>query len=71
MLPDEIAKVQKYLRTKFSNNQIMIKPPAKPDSPVEIYIGDEFIAVLYRDEDEGEVSFAVHMSILEIDLTDP
>lgn len=68
MRPDEIAKVQQYLRKVFSNNRITIKPPAKPNAPVEIYLGEEFIAVLHRDEDEGEVSYAVAMTILDIDL---
>ena len=31
-------------------------------------IGDEFIGVLHRDEDEGEVSYSVNMTILEEDL---
>lgn len=64
----EIARVQAYLRQAFSNNQIRIKPPEKPTAPVEMYIGEEFVAVLYRDDDEGEISYALNMSILEEDL---
>ena len=70
MKPDEIAKVQAYLRKTFSNNQIVIIPPKKPTAPVEINIGEEFIATLDREEDEGEVSFTLTMSILDIDLED-
>lgn len=68
MRPDEIAGVQQFLRKTFSNNRITIKPPKKPTAPVEVYIGEEFIGVLHRDEDEGEVSYAFHMTILDIDL---
>lgn len=68
MKPNEIARVQDYLRRTFSNNQITIKPPARPTIPVEVYIGDEFIATLDRDEDEGEVSYTLTMSILDMDL---
>lgn len=64
----EIARVQEYLRTSLSNNRIVIKPPAKETAPVEVYIDDEFIGVLYRDEDEGEVSYTLTMSILSEDL---
>jgi len=64
----EIARVQEYLRTSLSNNRIVIKPPVKETAPVEVYINDEFIGVLYRDEDEGEVSYTLTMSILEDDL---
>lgn len=64
----EIARVQDYLRKTLANNRITIKPPAKPDAPVEVYVGEEFIGSLYRDEDEGEVSYTLTMSILEEDL---
>jgi len=64
----EIARVQDYLRNSLSNNRIVIKPPVKPDAPVEVYIAEEFVGVLYKDEDEGEVSYSFMMSILEIDL---
>lgn len=64
----EIARVQEYLRKTLSNNQITIIPPAKVGAPVEVFVGDEFIASLYRDEDEGEVSYTLTMSILAEDL---
>ena len=64
----EIARVQEYLRKSLSNNRIVVKPPAKESAPVEVYIGDEFIGVLYKDEDEGEVSYSLTMTILEMDL---
>jgi hypothetical protein len=35
---------------------------------VEVYLGDEFIGTLFRDEDEGEVSYAFSMAILDFDL---
>ena len=34
----------------------------------EVYIGSEFIGTLYRDEDEGELSYDFNMSIIDIDL---
>lgn len=64
----EIARVQDYLRKTLSNNRIVIVPPAKVGAPVEVYVGEEFIGSLYRDEDEGEVSYTLTMSILEEDL---
>jgi hypothetical protein len=33
-----------------------------------VTVAGEFIGVLYRDEDEGEVSFSLNISILEEDL---
>jgi len=64
----EIARVQEYLRKSLSNNRIVITPPPKPDAPIEVYIAEEFVGVLYKDEDEGEVSYTLMMTILEMDL---
>ena len=68
MTPNEIARVEAYLRATFANPKIKITPPPKRNAPVEVMIGDEFIGVLHRDEDEGEVSYALNISILEEDL---
>lgn len=68
MKPNEIARVQDYLRKTFANDRIAIDVPARRGAPVEVRIGDEFIGVLHRDEDEGEVSYALHITILEMDL---
>ena len=68
MTPNEIARVQAYLRKTFANNQIVVSPPIRNGAPVEMKIGEEFIGVLHRDEDEGEVSYSLQISILEEDL---
>jgi hypothetical protein len=33
-----------------------------------VCVGDEFLGVLHRDEDDGEISWALHLTILEEDL---
>ena len=38
------------------------------DGSVEVYLGEEFIGVIYKDEEEGDISYDFNMSILEIDL---
>lgn len=68
MKRSEIARVQEYLRRTFGNKTINVMPPKKAGQPVEVYCGEEFIGVLHRDEEEGEVSFDLHMTILDIDL---
>jgi hypothetical protein len=68
MNPSEIARVEAYLRATFGNDRIRIAPPKKAKAPIEVTIGEEFIGVLHRDEDEGEVSYALNISILEEDL---
>lgn len=68
MTLNEISRVQQYLRRTFDNNRIRIIPPPKPNAAVEVNIGDEFIGVLYRDDEDGEISFTLNISILEEDL---
>jgi len=64
----EITRLQKYLRDTFRLDAIHIRRRSNKDDSAEVYIGDEFIGVVFRDEDEGELSYAFQMAILDIDL---
>ena len=68
MTPNEIARVQDYLRRTFANERIAIDAPAKRNAPVEVRIGDEFIGVLHRDDEDGDVSWSLVITILDEDL---
>ncbi len=68
MTPPEIARVEAYLQTTFGNTKIRIAPPKKRGGPIEVSVAGEFIGVLHRDDDEGEVSYSLNISILEEDL---
>lgn len=68
MTPNEIAKLQSYLRKLFGNEKIRIAAPVKRGAPVEFFVGQEFVGVVHRDEEDGEVSYALQISILEEDL---
>ena len=66
--PEEIAKLTKFLRTKFELPSISVrKRPQKSDS-AEVYIGEEFVGVIFRDEEDGELSYNFSMAILDFDL---
>ncbi len=68
MKPDEIAKLTKFLRGKFDLASITVrKRPQKSDS-AEVYVGEEFIGIIFRDEEDGELSYNFSMAILDIDL---
>lgn len=68
MKRSELLRVEKYLRGKFGNNAISLKE--QKDGSCEVLIAEEFIGVLYRDEEDDELSYAFHMAILEMDLDD-
>ncbi|MBL8641385.1 MAG: DUF3126 family protein [Alphaproteobacteria bacterium] len=63
----EISKIQNYLQKKFGNPGITLRDRKVEDS-LEVLINGEFIAVIYKDEDEGETSYDLNMSILDIDV---
>lgn len=64
----EINKLQDYLRRKFGNQTIKLQPNMRRKEMVEVMIGDEQIGTLYKDVDEGETSYTVTISILDVDL---
>ena len=64
----EIKQVQDYLRRLFDNDNIGIVKPRTSHNSIEISIAGEFVGTIFRDEDEGEVSYAVNMTILAEDL---
>ena len=67
MGPEEINRLQAYLRRKF-NDKVRVVPQQKKDDSVEVYLGDEFVAVIYKDVDEGEIAYQFQMTILSEDL---
>lgn len=64
----EIARLQQYLQGKFSVPNLTVRGRANKDDSAEVYLGDEFIGVIFRDDEEGDVSYDFNMAILEIDL---
>ena len=67
---EEALTVQKHLRMRFNNDKLELRKRPQSDGSSEVYIGSEFIAVLYREEIEDDHSYHIAMSILDIDLED-
>ena len=68
MNPQEIVRVQTYLRKVFGTKTLSVRARPKKDDSAEVFVGDEFIGILFREEEEGELSYQFQMAILEIDL---
>ena len=64
----ELQKVEGYLRKLFKNQDIALKEPFSEDAPAEMSVGGEFLAVIYKNEDEQELSYDLNMSILQEDV---
>ncbi|MCZ7661081.1 MAG: DUF3126 family protein [Xanthobacteraceae bacterium] len=64
----EIKKLDAYLKKLFSNPKIRVVPRPKKDDSAEVYIGEEFIGVLFVDDEDEDRSYNFQMAILEGDL---
>ena len=64
----EIIKLQKFLQQKFGNRAIDVRPRNKQNDSVEVYLGEEFLGIIFKDDDDGELSYNFSMAILDIDL---
>jgi Protein of unknown function (DUF3126) len=66
--PDELAKLTAYFRKTFNNPTLVVKArPQKKDSG-EVYAGEDFLGIVFRDEEDGELSYNFSMAILDFDL---
>jgi hypothetical protein len=64
----EIRKLDAYLKRLFGNARIRVVPRPKKEDSAEVYIGEEFIGVLFVDDEDDERSYNFQMAILGGDL---
>ena len=65
---EELKKVEVYLRRLFANYTIRVKARPRKDDSAEVFLGEEFIGVIYRDDEDEELSYNFSMAILDVDL---
>ena len=68
MTRDEILKLEHYLKKVFRLPQIQVRQRPRKDNSAEVFVDEEFIGVIFRDDDEGEVAYQFQMAILDYDL---
>jgi len=64
----EIERIQAYLREKFGVGDLSVRGRPKKDDSAEVYLGEEFIGVLFRDDEDGDLCYQFNMAILDEDL---
>lgn len=67
MSPEETQRVSEYLKEKLNPN-LRVEARDKTTDSLEVYLGTEFIALLFKIEEEGETSYQFQMTILKEDL---
>ena len=65
---DQLKRLDAYLKRKFDNEAIRVVPRAKKRDSLEAYLGDEFIGVLFVDDEKGHRRYILEMPILDMDL---
>ena len=64
----EVRKLDAYLKRVFGNPKIRVVPRPKKEDSAEVYIGEEFIGVMFVDDEDEERSYNFQMAILGADL---
>jgi hypothetical protein len=64
-----LKALEAYLQRKFDSDRIRVVARVRKTDSAEVYIGEEYIGVLFFDEKEQGSAF-FEMAILELDLQD-
>ena len=70
MSPAEIKSLEKYLRKTFDLEAIEVRKRTKKQDSVEVFVKEEFVGVIYKDDEDNEISYQFQMAILADDLND-
>jgi hypothetical protein len=68
MTRSEIERLQAFLRTLFGSERIKIVPPQRQGLSIELVVNGETIGTVHQDVDDGEMSYSIHLTVLEEDL---
>lgn len=68
MTPEEIKALETYLRKKFNLDAIEVRKRHKKQDSVEVFVKEEFVGVIYKDDEDNEITYQFQMAILEDDL---
>ena len=68
--PQEMVRVQAYLRKVFGAKTLSVRARPKVKDSAEVYVGEDFIGTITVDNEDGELCYQFQMAILELDLED-
>jgi len=66
----EIKKISDYFNKQFKSKNFSLKIDKNNKDSAEVYYNDEFLGLIYKDDEDGEVAYQFHMTILDEDLLD-
>ena len=66
----DLKQLDAYLKRKFDTERIRVVPRTRKKDSAEVYVGDEYIGVLFFDEKDARSSY-FEIPILALDLDEP
>jgi Protein of unknown function (DUF3126) len=63
-----VPALNAYLRRMFGNDNIRVVTRPKKTDSLEAYIGEEFLGVLFVENENGQRSYIFELPILDVDL---
>ncbi|HWA22870.1 MAG TPA: DUF3126 family protein, partial [Caulobacterales bacterium] len=57
MDPQERTRIETYLRKTFNAPKLEVRTRPKKNDSAEVYLGDEFLGVLSKDDEDGELCY--------------
>jgi Protein of unknown function (DUF3126) len=67
----DFKAIESYLKRRLGNDSIRVLLRAKKKDSADVHLGEEFIGVVFADDDGGGSSHTFDMTILDIDLESP
>ena len=65
-----LKKIEDFFKQKFNNKKIKIEGRANKNDSAEVLIDNEFIGVVFEDNEDGDTCYQFNMTILSEDLDD-
>ena len=66
----DLKQLDAYLKRKFDNDRIRVIPRTRKTDSAEVYVGEEYIGVVFFDEKDARSSY-FELPILALDLDEP
>ena len=64
----ELQKLESWLKNRLKNPGISLKSRPKASDSVEFLLDGEYLGTVYKDDEEGDISYNINISVLSIDL---
>ena len=69
MTDQELEKIRNYLNKIFNTHNFIVKKRKSIEDSCEVYHKEEFLGLIYKENEDGEEDYQFHMTILKEDLT--